>query len=661
MRAHVLFLAVTMLTALFSSAYAQTDDWHRLNYKPHSVIPNLSFLNEKPAGARGAVLADGDALVFEDGTPVRFWGANIQASAIFQTRPLAIQAQARRLASLGFNLVRITHHDSHWVNPNVFADQNRTTRELNQNALRIIDRWVEALKAEGIYIWLDIHVGRQMVHRDDIAHFSEIADENGRADIRGYNFISDSIRKRMLEFQRAYTTRRNELSGLRYIDDPAIVGVTISNENDITNHFGNRLLPDKNVPAHNKIYMALADTFAEQHALDPNRVWRSWEAGPSKIFLNDLEQQFYRLFVTDLRARGYKGLISSTSAWGGNPIFSLPALTVGSVIDVHAYEAENELTRSPFHHASALAYPAAVQVIGMPLLISEWNTSNYPQDDRFIFPLRMATLAAHQGWDAPMIYGYAQQPLNGPQRPRTWSVGGDPSVMSTLPASALLYRQGHVQQANKTFALRISPDRFFEERIGPNTSLAIRTIFEQSALVVELPEVEQLPWLQPRTADSSAIPITDLNQSFLDPEATFVEADTGQFRRDFQAGIFTVSTPLSQLAAGDLAGEILDLGDIRVQVDQSMATVAVQSLDGEVISASSDLLITAAARMRPVDRRDPIYVVEPLSGRIVIDAKPGLELTTLKGEPLAFESNDGKYSVDLSVVPDEPWMRLSLP
>ena len=33
------------------------------------------------------------------------------------------QAQAQRLSALGFNLVRIHHHDSPWVNPNIFGEQ----------------------------------------------------------------------------------------------------------------------------------------------------------------------------------------------------------------------------------------------------------------------------------------------------------------------------------------------------------------------------------------------------------------------------------------------------------------------------------------------------------------------------------------------------------
>ena len=48
---------------------------------------DLSFLNapEKPAGKRGFLKVVKDKLIFEDGTPVRFWGTNLTAHALFGT------------------------------------------------------------------------------------------------------------------------------------------------------------------------------------------------------------------------------------------------------------------------------------------------------------------------------------------------------------------------------------------------------------------------------------------------------------------------------------------------------------------------------------------------------------------------------------------------
>ena len=44
---------------------------------------SFSFGNEKPAGKHGFLKVKGDHFEFEDGTPGRFWGVCINASANF--------------------------------------------------------------------------------------------------------------------------------------------------------------------------------------------------------------------------------------------------------------------------------------------------------------------------------------------------------------------------------------------------------------------------------------------------------------------------------------------------------------------------------------------------------------------------------------------------
>ena len=44
-------------------------------------------------------------------------------------------SQAERLASMGFNLLRLHHHDSRWVEPNVFRPGASTTQELDPSSI----------------------------------------------------------------------------------------------------------------------------------------------------------------------------------------------------------------------------------------------------------------------------------------------------------------------------------------------------------------------------------------------------------------------------------------------------------------------------------------------------------------------------------------------
>src|SRR5206468_9147521 len=115
---------------------------------------NLSFLNreERPAGRHGFVKAEGDHFAFEDGTPARFWGGNLVAYALFNTPRQNIASQARRMAELGYNLMRIHHHDSDWVNPNIFDRRFNDSGHLSLKSFDSLDWWIKCLKDEGIYI-----------------------------------------------------------------------------------------------------------------------------------------------------------------------------------------------------------------------------------------------------------------------------------------------------------------------------------------------------------------------------------------------------------------------------------------------------------------------------------------------------------------------------
>lgn len=649
-------LALALLSLLVATA-ATADTWPRLTLPQILPAPDLSGLNHRPAGRLGRVRAEGDALVYGDGTPARFWGTNLQAYALFGTKPENIAPEAHRIAALGFNLVRIHHHDSHWVTPNVFGAKSPDTKTLDLGAMSRLDHWIAALKAEGVYVWLDLHTGRKLTPQDGLEGFEELKE----GEMRGFAYVSPGIQERMEAFQEAYLGHVNPLTGLSYAEDPAILAVLLTNENDVTHHFGNALLPGKGAPEFSAAYMAAAKGFARMHGLDEAQVWKAWLHGTPKIFLNDLEARLFTPLAKSLRQAGYPGLFATTSSWGGMSTAGLPALTLGSLIDAHTYGRPGELTRDPREEPSFLDWAAAAQVAGLPLSISEWNLSPFPAEDRFIAPLRMAAMAAHQGWDAPMLYGYAQRPLNGPTRPGNWDAGYDPGLVAMLPAAALLFRQGHVPPAQDTYALRLDADTFFDQRITPKTSVALRTLPEQSRLVVEIPGTPALPWLAPRKSGPEAIPVTRPGQSYLPGASTRIEADTGAFARDFSRGLFTIDTPLSQVAAGS-ATERVTLTDISLRLDTPLAAVAVQSLDAAPLATSKEILISLARRAEPLNRKDPVWQIEPIDGELTIHARPGLTIHGAgpRGLPLpdALTEKNGSYTIDLAKTRGALWLIL---
>src|SRR5262245_9663781 len=509
---------------------------------PWNVSPvDLSFLNaaEKPAGKRGFLKADGERLVFADGTPARFWGTNLTADALFKTDRENVKQQARRLSELGFNLVRLHHHDSFWVSPNIFGDNKQAdTQTLNPLMLEKLDWWIKCLKDEGIYVWRHLHVQRNFQPADGITDFDEIAKGKPTADLKGFNYVNASIQDAMQRFNEAYVTHLNPFTSLRLKDDPAIIALLLTNENDITNHFGNALLPDKKVPRHHAIYMREAEAFAARHGLVKDKTWRSWEHGPSKIFLNDLEHRFNAGMISHLRSLGAKAPIVTTATWGNNPLSSLPVLTAGDMIAAHSYGGAAEIDKNPLYAANMMHWIAAAQVAGRPLAVPEWNVSPFPTPDRHAIPLYIAGSASLQGWDAVMQYAYSQQALASRGSSSNWHAFNDPALLATLPAAALAYRRGDVQEARTTYVFAPGRAQLYDRLISPANSVALRTAAEKGKLVISMPRTAELPWLSESAIPPGAKVITDPAMSLIEPEASAATSDTGELRRDWEQGTY---------------------------------------------------------------------------------------------------------------------------
>jgi hypothetical protein len=627
---------------------------------------DLSFLNapERPAGKHGFLRTAKDKLIFEDGTPVRFWGTNLTASALFGTTSQSVKLQARRLSELGFNLVRIHHHDSDWVVPNIFGGKTAmNTQSLSQAMLEKLDWWITCLEQEGIYVWLDLHVGRQLKPADGIDGFSEISKGKPVADLKGYNYVNVSIQRAMQRFNEEYVGHRNRFNGLAYKDDRGIVTLLLTNENDVTHHFGNRMLPDKHVPQHNALYMAQADAFATKFGLARDKVWRSWEHGPSKLFLNDLEQRFDADMIRQLRNIGVKVPIVTTSIWGDDPLSSLPALLTGDIVDAHAYGGIDDLEQNPLYTPTFVDSIAAAHVIDRPLSVSEWNVSPFPTPDRHTSPLYVAGAASLQGWVAPMQFAYSQQALNNRGRPSNWDAFNDPSLMGTLPAAALLFRRGDVQEAKTTYVFAPRPDQLFNQIISPKTSVALRTAVEKGKLVIAMPQTAELPWLEKSQIPDGAQVITDPNRSLIDANATNAISDTMEVRRDWEQGTYTIDTPRSQVATGWIGGRQISLADVEIALTTQNASVAVQSLDQGNIGDAHAIQISLGARSIPDPRNPALMRSEPVTGRLTIRAIRGLRLykqfalsTGHQELPVTYEA--GRYQINLDRNLGTYWLQL---
>ena len=78
--------------------------------------------------------------------------------------------------------------------------------------------------------------------RDEVRSGRDDVNKNNR-EIKGFCYYNPDLLKLMREFQQSYLNHINGYTKLAYKDDPAVMGVLITNENDVSSHQGLLMLP----------------------------------------------------------------------------------------------------------------------------------------------------------------------------------------------------------------------------------------------------------------------------------------------------------------------------------------------------------------------------------------------------------------------------------
>jgi len=640
---------------------ADTGTWVRDALHWDTSPVDLSFLNDKPAGKHGFLTVKGDEFVFEDGTPVRFWAGNLAARALFSDKE-SMPAQARRIARMGFNLMRIHHHDStRWVSPTVIDKSQPTSQVLDEEGMDKLDYLISCLKKEGVYVWLDLHVGREFKTADNIPGFAEMdRDGNGKAEGKGFCYYNERIEQLMKEFNQKYLSHMNPYTGLAFKDDPAIMGMLVTNEDDLTSHFGNAMLPDKHHPYHNKLFDARVRAWCERTGYPYEDSWKTWLPGPSKRYLNFEQTAWQDRMTSHLRSIGVRVPVVANQFWSGMGMWDLPALATSDMIDVHSYGGGDTLplSVSPVYGSNFVIRITAGQVAGKPVTITEWHTP-YPTSWRSISPMYVAAVGSLQGWDAPMLYNYSQDAFRRPDRPRTWTSYYEPGIMAPMPAAALAFRRGDFQQARQTALIKLSEEQTYNQGLSDGNMTALRTLAEQHKIAIA-------PGTQPQGVRADIV-VSDPAQNFIPDGQNWVRSDTGQIYRNWAAGIETFNSPRTQGAQGFIGygdnGKLIRLDSVQMSVTNPFGVLLVSSLDGKPIEESAMLLVTAIGRTADSGGRLPM-LSEPLTASLSIKSSvAGMKFVPLgpAGEPLSVNAVpyvDGAYTVRLTPALKTHWFLL---
>ncbi len=94
--------------------------------------------------------------------------------------------------------------------------------------------------------------------------------------VEGFSYLNPRIEQLWRKTSGDPLSRVNPHTGLALKDDPAVAGIMIWNENDLTGHFGLLFLGGKSTPWHRKLYLQKQDAFCARTGLKPSELDATW-------------------------------------------------------------------------------------------------------------------------------------------------------------------------------------------------------------------------------------------------------------------------------------------------------------------------------------------------------------------------------------------------
>ena len=553
---------------------------------------DLSFIfeKEKPAGKHGFLKVVGDKFVFEDETKARFLGTTFNGDACFPPHEYS-EKVAKRLSKTGINIVRLCVFDLDESIHNIFrftSGENRNTQNFDPESMDRLDYLFYCLKREGIYMYFDGLVMRKFKTSDGV----EAAD---KLDIGGKPY--SIYNRRLIELQEKYNydlwTHINPYTKLAFKDDPAIVLMEITNENNLWSHHKITLEPYRSELE--ELYRA----WAAKRNIRVSKEKVKFDTKPDiniNNFFIDITKDYYSEMMQHLRETGVKIPIAGSN-WPKNTS-NLSAEMVTDFTDNHDYWNLREfditktfdnssMTGSNKNMISNLAFG---RIQDKPFCVSEWLQC-YPNEWRAESLLLMASIGSFQGWGGIIAHAYGcpedavnvgsiANPINKGIYAGNLLTFNDPAHFGLYYHAALIFLRGDVKQADKIVNVKI--DDLF-------TSRGIKAL----QLTPEKHRVEMvLPGL---TAKGDIVVKPD--DTVVDLDMGEVLSDTKEIYRNLIKRIGWIDTPNTKAVYGFLGKEgNISLTNMRINVKTDFATVAISTLTDEPIKSSTNMLLTAIGR-----------------------------------------------------------------
>jgi len=637
------------------SGVTEEGEWYALKAKPGvtgSHYVDWSGLLDAPAGKHGFLTAKDGKLVFENGTPARFWGTNLVAMDCFAT-DAQIDSAVSRLAKMGANMLRLHHMDAPWTSPNIFGN-TPGTRKFSKESMRQLDYLISKCKEKGIYIFLDLLVHRDFTEADGVEH--RPPDLGGKQ----IGFFSKKIIELQKEFNENLLNHVNQFTGVAYRKEPAIAASAFINESTIFSAFGGDILTPqyrkelealwhKSPHSHPDTSLAGADTAAVD-MLTP---------GPAAV------QSVMRAFAMHEASEVEPGAVEpdpdpehlKLATFGLNYQDGIPRLSLKDYGDVRESirflsDVETGYFRDMREHIRKVGvkYPLAGSNMPLPFLAMLRNNAE------------LDLICSNEYWDHPQVWKIGndwdrilEAPFHNRSQLRNlkaniinqkayFRVDGKPFIITewnhcypneyVLEGVPLAAAYGALQGWDGILQFDFNLQHLGADRIL-NYKLSIQPedvaqwvmaaplflrgdvraapgLFVEGIAAGQLDDVPNysdfletnyhLPFIT-RTAksfDGKAQGSINQYANYYDKNSGVIHSETGELMVDGKTGYMTIDAPRVQGASGFIGGRAVDLPAISVKVSNTHASVFAVSADGQGLVSSNRfyLVATGPAKMK---------------------------------------------------------------
>lgn len=197
------------------------------------TVTDVSWLNSAPAGRDGFITSQGEHFVDGNGDPVRFWGVNINFAGVFPDKKDAPKIAAR-LAKYGFNAVRLHDYEGYaapnglWVASAIGSSRVKIPRQIDPDQLDKMDYFVAQLIHDGIYVDLNLHVGRKVRRDEGFPEANRLPEKD-----KGVDYYDPQLIALQKDFASQLLEHKNPYTGRTYADEPGMCAVEVSNEDSL--------------------------------------------------------------------------------------------------------------------------------------------------------------------------------------------------------------------------------------------------------------------------------------------------------------------------------------------------------------------------------------------------------------------------------------------